>query len=886
MKKILIFSPTGGYAGIDVCLDNLVSNIDKSKFKIVVILPNDAFLSKKFEETGIKYYELPLKWWFPIGVSGKDLPFLINEMEENINAIIEIINYENADMVLSNTTVSLDGCIASAVCKRPHAFFMHARFVDNIYVNLLPQTKEMLYRMMGYLSAEVVCCSETLKNQMKEYINNVSYINNGIDTEKFRFEQKMLKTDGVPLKILMAGHFNENKQHEFVLEALKIIKEQEAGLLSQIQYTAIGYSGGEYKGKLIHLVKEYGLEENVIFEEFSDNMPEKLKEYNLYVNSSITETLPLSVMEAMASGLPVVATPTDGSKLIVQDGKTGFICETPQKMADCFRELLKDEALLKEMSRQARIRIEESFSLSSYINNFESFLYKIASMSDQQTDMYTKVSILYDTLTKWPRNTDHKMNILVVYPVAALPSFIIAAKKPLEYLGEIKNISYTYKDLPEVTDLDIQNTDVIFCIRYYHDAVHDLLRRAHYEGKSFVWYIDDNYNALVFENGMVTHKENKNQYYEYMFLNSDYVVVNNEQIYKLGLSFTTNISCLPTYQDITHFDYEKRKPESIIRFGFMGTLNRDNDFDCVAEALEKILEKYEENIEVEFIGYYPSNLTKRENVHHFEFIHDYDEFRKFFESREWDFAIAPLKDTQFNRSKTNNKYREYSSYGIPAIYSNIITYSGCINNYENGILVDNNVNSWFSAIDECIASKDLRERLGRNAYDDIVKNFNIKNYALPLFDIFDKVIRKKEVVEEDCERIGDIRLSFVNNIKRVSYSFVSTCEKLTNIGVIFACYGKSGGRVTIKIYDRNKEIRRSTKKLDSISWNKWTFFSFPVINNAYMKEFKIKILFDYSIDADPVGVFEVANKQSVFTYGRHFLGLRQTERNLLYIKCL
>ena len=216
--KILVISPTGGYAGIDVCLDNLVSNIDKSKFEIVVIFPNGAFLHDKFEKLGVKCYSLPLKWWFHINISNMELLSLINDNFENIIAIKHIIIDEKVDMVLSNTTVSLDGCIASALCEIPHVFFMHAKFVDNIYKHLLPQTKKLLYKLMGYMSSEIVCCSETLCNSMKEYTENVSYINNGIDTNRFPFFQKALK-ESSSLNILMAGHFNANKQHDFVLKA-------------------------------------------------------------------------------------------------------------------------------------------------------------------------------------------------------------------------------------------------------------------------------------------------------------------------------------------------------------------------------------------------------------------------------------------------------------------------------------------------------------------------------------------------------------------------------------------------------------------------------------------------------------------------------------------
>lgn len=885
--KILIISPTGGYAGIDVCLDNLISNIDKSKFEIVVIFPNDAFLHDKFENLGVKCYSLPLKWWFHINVSNMELLSLIYDNFDNIIAIKRIIIDEKVDMVLSNTTVSLDGCIASALCETPHLFFMHAKFVDNIYKHLLPQTKKMIYKLMGYMSSEIVCCSETLCNSMKEYTENVSYINNGIDTHKFPFSIKSLK-ESSSLNILMAGHFNANKQHDFVLKALKNIKDHNPQFLSKIHYTGIGTAEKEYLMHLSALVQEYGLEQNVSFEEFSDNMPKKLTNYNLYVNSSVTETLPLSVMEAMSSGLPVVATPTDGAKLIIENGISGFICETPEKMASCFCNLLEDPALLPQLSMEARKRIENKFSIDNFVQKFEALFERVIMSSNRKENMYKNIQDIFSSLIY----SQKIINILVVYPQAAAPTFMIAAKKPLEYLATIHNINYICKDLPEVTEQDITDNDLIFCIRYYHDAAHKLLEKAHQSQKGVIWYIDDNYNALVVNGKEIVHKQNHNSLYEYMFKKSDYVIVNNQQIYELGKQFTRNIAFLPVYQDITRSQYISNKPNSVVRFGFMGTLNRDGDFTCVVTALERILEKYGELIEVEFIGYYPSGLTRRKNIRHFDFINDYNAFRNFFESREWDFALAPLNDTQFNRSKTNNKYREYSSYAIPAIYSNVSTYSGCITNYVNGIIINNSVDEWYKAIEELITSKELRKKLGESALKDIQINYNIINYAKPLFDIFVKVASESNnIIQMDAmlsmRQIGDIPIAFVNKVRnRITYRFTSPCDKLKMIGIIFACIGSPQGTVSLKVYDSHRELRSSSVNLSSIIWNTWTYFTFSEIKNSYMKLYKLELIFDYSDNTDYcVGVFEEANRQSYTTYLKHRLGLNQSKSNLLYIDC-
>lgn len=738
MKKILFLSPTGGYAGIDVCLDNLVTNLDQNQYEITVVFPNSAFLFEKFNNRGIKCYELPLKWWFPVGFSGQDLFNIFQEMLPNIKSLISIIKKEKIELVFSNTTVSLDGCIASAVCQVPHIFFMHAMFVDNIYTNMLPQTKEMLYRFMGSISSNIVCCSNTLKQKMLPYASNAICISNGIDIHKFEFMQKSICTDSKSiLNIVSIGHFNKNKQQDFVIEALNIISKNAPALIQKIHYTAIGPGEKLYQDTLKSLVNKYDLNQYVTFKGFEDNVAECMQSYNLYINSSITETLPLSIMEAMACGLPVVATPTDGSKLIIEEGVSGLICETPEEMAEILCRFIKDDSLLKNMSLNARKRIENFFSVERYVKDFSKLFDSVLNCSELiNENFYNNIADLYATLTLDAKLINSSLNILVVYPPEAMATFVIVAKNPLEYLKKTENISIKYKDLAEVKSEDIQSSDIVYCIRYYHEAAHNLLNRTHQEGKPFIWYIDDNYNAITFKDGTPLHQSMRNYQYEYMFENSDYVIVNNIKIYQLGKELTEKIECLPTYQIVTHSEYQKRKPENIIRFGFMGTLNRDGDFDFVVIAINKILEKYKNRVEVEFIGYYPSNLKQTDQIHHFEFVKDYDEFRAFFESREWDFALAPLSDTQFNRSKTNNKYREYSSFSIPAIYSKISTYENCVIDKENGILVENNSSDWFHAIDLLIEDSGLRKKIGANAKQDILDNYGISKFAEPLFDIF------------------------------------------------------------------------------------------------------------------------------------------------------
>lgn len=738
MINVLVFSPTGGNAGVDVCLDNLVSNLDQHYFRPVVLLPKDAFLLSKFQKMGIQCYELPLKWWFPIGVKGCDLAKHMVEMRDNIGAICDIIHIEKIDLILSNSTVSLDACIAGLLCKVKHIFFMHAAFVDNIYTEMSHETKDSLYRFMGKASEEIICCSNVLADEMNLICDNIRAINNGIDTHKFIYSSKQLNNGDIDM--VSFGHFNANKQQKFVLDALRILKRKNQEAYSHTFYTAIGPGEQQYLSLLKTLVEDYGLDGHVIFEDFEENVQKRMRSYNLYVNSSITETMPLSVMEAMSSGLPVLCTHNNGNIQIVRDGIDGMFCASPEEMADNIALLLENPNRIHEMSINARKRIEELFSVERYVKEFESHFKEIhASVYGVDEEFRSIIGKIYSVFEE--DGAARKPKVLTVYDRQAVATYAIAAERPLEFLSSLGLVDAKGVEISSLSDRDIERADAVFLMRFYTPDAVKLVERFHEMGKSVIWYIDDNY--LGDSDGAEDTNPLVRSYLQ-MFKVSDCVVVNNKVLFGVGKNRNDRTFLLPTYQYLSKHDFVHQKPAEVIRFGFMGTLGRDGDFVEVEKAIKRIIEEFPDRVEVEFIGYCPESLKQYGNVRHFEFIFDYTKFRDFFEEREWDFAIAPLANTSFNRSKTNNKYREYASFAIPAVFSNISTYTVCVQNEVNGLLVENECEDWYRAICRMINEPSLRERLGRNAYEDVAENYKLENYADPLYHVICIAMRQQK----------------------------------------------------------------------------------------------------------------------------------------------
>lgn len=697
MLKVLIVSPTGGYAGIDVCLETLVTGLDRSRFEPIVVFPLQSVLRKRFEELGIRCYSLPVSWWFPIGFAGNEYCNAVLNSRECVESIVHIIRDNEVDLVLSNTSVGFDGAFAAALADVPHILYLHAKYEKNIYRHMSDSTRAFLYRTMGALSWKVVACSRLLHEFMQGYIDNSDYIYNGIKLSKYTYKERKT-ADRQPLRLVCVGHYNANKNQEFVLDMLSIFKSRYPEFSDLVRFTMIGPGEEAYIAKLKSKVDQYGLADRVFFEGFNSKIERRLAEFDIYINSSITENLPISVMEAMASGMPVLGSRNDGTVQLVSDDETGYLCDTPYDMSERLADYFRDPGLLSVHSRAARIRVETFFSDEGFLRGFESLFDTVGTARKNPSHPVGYLADFYRMQVHSALRFAQPVSILAIYPKEASATFYIAGKAPLEELEHRSGglVTYVAKSPTEVTGEDIDRADILFCIRSYDDAAYNVLTRMKRQSKPCIWYIDDNYFALRVEDGKVIHERTENLLYQRMFTDSDRVVVNSGVLFHQANQVTNRVTQLPTYQVV-----EKeisRTGHDDIRIGFMGTLKRDDDFSFVVPALQRLLSEYPDTVTLEFIGYCPEAFQGDARVSHLPFNHDYEKFREDFRRREWDIGLAPLNDTLFNRSKTDNKYREYASLMIAGVYSGIPPYASRIRNRDNGMVAENTPESWFQAI--------------------------------------------------------------------------------------------------------------------------------------------------------------------------------------------
>lgn len=174
----------------------------------------------------------------------------------------------------------------------------------------------------------------------------------GIDLEKFKREKMDitykraelgLKDDDIVL--FSVGELNHNKNHELVIKALHTIGD------SRIHYLIAGV--GVLKDYLQDLSEKYGLRNNVHLLGYRKDIAELCQISDLFVFPSLREGLPVSVMEAMASGLPIIASNIRGNRDLVENHKGGILLSTNsvEEWSQAIGNMVKDSEKRLGMSK-------------------------------------------------------------------------------------------------------------------------------------------------------------------------------------------------------------------------------------------------------------------------------------------------------------------------------------------------------------------------------------------------------------------------------------------------------------------------------------------------------------------------------------------------------
>ncbi|OGX86632.1 hypothetical protein BEN47_12505 [Hymenobacter lapidarius] len=195
----------------------------------------------------------------------------------------------------------------------------------------------------------------------------------GIELEKFArpaFTQAQaraqLELTLPPQAVLLGliGRFDDGKGQDFVVEAVAALRQRHP----QVHLLFVGEStrneGNAYREAVLARVQALGLAEAVHVRSFASQPAVAYRALDVSITASVNETYGMVTIEAMATGLPVVASATGGTLEIVDDGRTGLLFPLRDKPAFCaaIERLLNDPALARQLGQQAQAEALRMYS--------------------------------------------------------------------------------------------------------------------------------------------------------------------------------------------------------------------------------------------------------------------------------------------------------------------------------------------------------------------------------------------------------------------------------------------------------------------------------------------------------------------------------------------
>lgn len=224
----------------------------------------------------------------------------------------------------------------------------------------------LLYRIITPLikkiwkeSAGVIANSQGLKDLARKTSpsQKIEIIPNGIDMRQFKPSLFDFAPEARKIwNILCVTRITPRKGVKYLIEAFNILSKKYANLNLQI------VGEGDEKNNLEKLVKKLGIEKQVHFVGLvpHEKLPAYYQSAGAYVLPSLNEGMSNSMLEALAAGLPLLATDTGGTQELVEDGINGFIIKmkNAEDIAEKLEILIKDENLRKKMGEESRKKAE------------------------------------------------------------------------------------------------------------------------------------------------------------------------------------------------------------------------------------------------------------------------------------------------------------------------------------------------------------------------------------------------------------------------------------------------------------------------------------------------------------------------------------------------
>jgi glycosyltransferase involved in cell wall biosynthesis len=227
----------------------------------------------------------------------------------------------------------------------------------------------ILYRLASLLAKRVICVSQDAVDlSARQGIPRLSRVWNGIDLDRFFYTGP--RADG---PAVLVARLSAEKDVPTLLRAAALVAQELPSFRLEIA------GEGSCLADLQRLASELAVNRHVRFLGEVRQVATFLENARLFVLPSISEGISLTLLEAMARGLPVVATRVGGNPEVVKDGETGLLVapHSPRELAAAIRQIYMDPQQGRRMGLAGRQRVQQHFDVRRMVATYESIYRKL-----------------------------------------------------------------------------------------------------------------------------------------------------------------------------------------------------------------------------------------------------------------------------------------------------------------------------------------------------------------------------------------------------------------------------------------------------------------------------------------------------------------------------
>jgi len=345
---------TGGPGGAEAVFLSLVNNINRKGFKPYVVLLKKGWAYENLKETTKDIYVIPSQRKYDLLLIFKLCRFIRKNHIHIVNSHLKDINFYSS--------------VATRFMGIPHIAVEHG----NIHLGHLSGEKRLKTKLTNLFTTKYIAISQYTRGKLKDIIGNdrkIEVIYNGVQDGAYQraLKKSDLGFNSEDFLILNLANLYPVKNHKCLIRVAREVVRKEP----HVRFLIAGR--GKLEGELSSMIHEFGLDKNVILLGYRSDAERYLSVCDAYIQTSVSEGLPVSVIEAMSHEKPVIATNVGGTAELVD--KILVEPDDVSTIADKILELIKDQKLRKELGGKNYLRYKRMFTVDKMVLEYER-LYK------------------------------------------------------------------------------------------------------------------------------------------------------------------------------------------------------------------------------------------------------------------------------------------------------------------------------------------------------------------------------------------------------------------------------------------------------------------------------------------------------------------------------